>query len=492
MRWLLALLFLVASACGGKGASNEIRTTPLAKAPPADTTPKAKEPPPASAAARDVNFPPVARQTLPNGLELNTVEWRPLPVVNLRLVIRSGSATNPANLPGLSQLVATMLKEGTKKRSSSALAEEVDYLGARLNTGADQDTVYISMSALSQDIDKALEIMADVALHPAFSEEELKKLKKRELDRLALQEKDPNFIAARTFYRTLYGEHPYAQVDTTTQVVEKLKRNDLQRWHKSNFLANRALLVVVGDVAADRVQKAAAQAFKKWKKGKLASAKTATTPVRDKREIVVVDRPESVQSVILIGNLALRRSDPDFVRLEVANQVLGGSPASRLFMDLRERRSLTYGAYSSVGERVDTAAFRASAAVRNEVTEQAMSAFLEHLDRIVKEAPPQQELANAKQYLSDSFPLQIDTPGKIAAMVAETRIFSLPDDYWDSFRSEIRNVKAEEALEAAKEHIQPDKALVVVVGRAAEIAPALKKYGPVKVVDANGKALATP
>jgi len=196
-----------------------------------------------------------------------------------------------------------------------------------------------------------------------------------------------------------------------------------------------------------------------------------------------------VQSQIVIGNLALKRNDPHYIPLMVANQVLGGSAASRLFMDLREKRSLTYGAYSRIDETVDVGSFRASAAVRTEVTEQAMSGFFEHLDAIVKAAPPEEELAAAHRYLADSFPLAIETADRIADLVADLRLFGLPDDYWDTFRSNIRKVTASQALEAAQTFIHPEQAVVVVVGRAADVAPALAKLGPVRVVDVNGDPL---
>ena len=205
----------------------------------------------------------------------------------------------------------------------------------------------------------------------------------------------------------------------------------------------------------------------------------------------MVDRPGAVQSVILLGNLAIARDDEDFVPLRVANQVLGGSAASRLFMDLRERRSLTYGAYSQVGERVGVAPFVAYASVRTEVTEEAVGAFFENLDRIVAEAPPEPELANAQRFLSDSFPLKIDTPGKIASLVADLRVFGLPDDYWDGYRTSIREVSAEEALAAAQEHIRPEQMLVLVVGNAASFAESLTQWGPVTVVDGEGEVQQT-
>ncbi|MAC24980.1 MAG: hypothetical protein CMH59_00550 [Myxococcales bacterium] len=483
-------------ACGGpqtpEGTIPPMEDAPeVAEAPETEPAP-AKQPPPESGPANDIAFPPIERAELDNGLELNVVRWDELPVVYLRLVVRSGAETDPEELQGLSDLVAQMLKEGTRRRSSAEIAEAVEFLGADLWTGADEENVHLVFRALSDQLDEAMAILAEVATQPAFRQAELDKLKRRELDRLALMQKRPNFLARRALYRRMYGEgHPYARVDTTEEALGRVGRRDLQRWHRRHFVPSNAFLVAVGDVTAEQIQSSAAEHFGRWRGREVQARELPEPPRRERREVVVVDRPGAVQSVILLGNLAIARDDEDFVPLRVANQVLGGSAASRLFMDLRERRSLTYGAYSQVGERVGVAPFVAYASVRTEVTEEAVGAFFENLDRIVAEAPPEPELANAQRFLSDSFPLKIDTPGKIASLVADLRVFGLPDDYWDGYRTSIREVSAEEALAAAQEHIRPEQMLVLVVGNAASFAEPLTQWGPVTVVDGEGEVQQT-
>jgi len=446
-----------------------------------------RQDPPASGPARDVSFPPIARASTESGLEVNAVEWNQLPVVYLRLVIKSGGEADPADRPGLAHLVGAMLKEGTRTRTSAALAEEVEFLGADIWVSDDEENIYIGMRALADQLDQAMTILADVAMNPAFRGDELAKLKRREIDRLTLQQNDPNFLASQAFYRHLYGEHPYSRVDTTREVVQRVRRTDLSRWHRRHFVPNNASLVAVGAVTDAQVMAAANQAFGRWRRGDVPLVEYPEPPLRDEREVIVIDRPESVQSVIRIGNLALERDNPSYVPLRVANQVLGGSAASRLFMDLREQRSLTYGAYSRVGEAVEVAPFSAYASVRNEVTTEAVTAFFEHLMRIVSEPAPEEELANAHRYLSDRFPLTIDTPGKIAYLVGDLRVYGLADDYWDNYRTSIREVTAAQALAAAREDILPDRALVVVVGKAADIACPLAAFGPITVYDTGGE-----
>jgi zinc protease len=486
------LLSAALAACGGSSANlppAAQTTVTQVTVERVEHTPPKKEAPPAGTAPREIHFPAIERQSTASGLEVNTVPLKGVPVVQVKLVIKSGSACDPKDLPGAAQLVAQMLKEGTQKRNSAKIAEAVDFLGARLGIHNDEEQITINLHALSEQLPQALALVAELATQPTFDEAELKKLKKREIDRLSLMSQSPNFLARREFFRHLYGEHPYSHIDTTKDVVQRIKRSDLAAFHQRYFAPNNAYLVVVGDVQSSQVLEQANKAFQSWTKRNVPALEYPTPPARNAREIVLVDRPESVQSVIYVGNMGLARTNPDYVPLLVANQVLGGSAASRLFMDLREKQSLTYGAYSSVEEGLQPVPFRAYAAVRNEVTPQAMKGFFEHLDRISKEPAADAELADAKRLLVDSFPLHIETPGEIAGLVSDLRAYSFPDNYWDGFRSQIQGVSSPQALAAAKQYIRPDASLVVVVGRAAAVRETLASYGAVKVIDTDGKVV---
>ena len=473
------------TACGGSKGSTSAQPT-TAKDAQAKAQPET-EPPPPPGEVRDMSLPPVEVTDLDNGLQVDTVVTTQLPVVYATLVVRSGGESDPAKLPGLSGLVAQMLKEGTAKHSSAEIAEEIEFLGADLWTSSDEENTYVGVRAVAEQFEVVMAMLAEVAGEPAFSNRELEKLKRRELDRLALSEREPQYIGKRTFYRDLYGQHPYGTVDTTPAAVKLVRQQDLIRWHKKHFVGRNSFLVVAGDVDPDRVVETARKTFGHWKAGKRAVPTYAEPPRPNDRNIVVVDRPGSVQSVIFIGNLAIPRASREWIPLMVSNQVLGGSAASRLFMNLRERRSLTYGAYSSVGERVDVGPFVAYASVRTEVTTEAVSAFFEQLERINQQAAEPDELYNAKRYLSDSFPLKVDTPGKLSELVVDLRTFGLPDDYWDHYRQRIRQTSASEAQYVARNYIRPQDALVVIVGQAADFAKSLQQFGPVTVVSPDGE-----
>ncbi|GAB4204044.1 MAG: pitrilysin family protein [Sandaracinaceae bacterium] len=496
---VLALLGLVClSGCGGSGVETQDRahlgngsgSEVVTEATSEEAAPApARQPPPASAAPRDVHLPPVTRVTLRNGLELNTVQADRLPIVYVRLVIRSGLARSPEALPGLASFVGRMLKEGTTTRNSEQLADQIEYIGASLDVSESLDSISIQMRATSDQLDVVLELLADLTMRPAFAEDEIARVRALEADRLAVTYADPSNLARREFFRMAYGSHPYAHIDLVPSTLERLTRADLVAWHRTHFVPSNAFVVIVGDVAPDRAQRSVERAFRGWRGAPVPALQFPAVPERNGREILLVHRPGSVQSVIAVGNLTIPRAHPDFLPLEVANQILGGSAASRLFMDLRERRSLTYGAYSGVDELAGVSPFRARAAVPNARTAPAMDAFMEHLERIVREEAPSQEVIDAERYLSDSFPLAIDTFGRIAWMVAELRLFQLPDDYWDSYRSQIRAVTPAQALAAARAHIHPDRAVVVVVGDAQVVAEPLARWGEVRIVDTEGRPL---
>ncbi|MCB9667216.1 MAG: insulinase family protein [Myxococcales bacterium] len=483
--WLFGLM-----ACASNAPLPRATPTPRHRA-AARVSSHAQSVPPTSAAPKDIKFPAIQRTSLTNGLETNIVVLPDLPVVYVHLVIRSGEATDPKGLPGVAHLTANLLKEGTRHLSSAKFAEAVEFYGAKFTVGSDADHVYLTMQTLREHLDPTLKLLAEVVTEPALENEELKKLKRRERARLDLQSQDPYFLASRQLRKVLYGDHPYAQIDTTPEALNKVSRQDLAQWHERHVLPNNAFLVAAGKIEAASFNTLADKAFKRWRKGNLTQQSLSRPEYSQNRHVFLVDRPNSVQSVIYWGNLALRRRDAHYIPLMVANQVLGGSAASRLFMDLREKRSLTYGAYSRVGVSAQTSVFRASAAVRTDVTAEALDAFSRHLRHIRDEAPSKEELTHAKQYLSDSFPMHIETVGSIVDLVAELRLYGLPDGYWDQYRSAIRSVSGTEALSAARAYITPSKSVIVVVGKAADIAEPLRRFGPVTVVDTGGNVIKT-
>lgn len=449
-----------------------------------------RQSPPAPGPRRDVHFPSIARSTLPNGLEVNVVEYHTLPVLHLRLVARAaGAAADPPNLPGLASFTGDMLKEGTRTKSSAQIAEAIEFVGGTLSITTGLDATTIAVSVLRDHAETALALLAELAAEPTFPQSEIDKLRRRELDRLTQMQQDPGWLSRRAFLPEVYGSHPYAHFDTTPEALQRISRNDLVQFHRTRFVGGAMFLAVAGDVRAAEFNPLVARTLGRIRRGTAPAARYPAIPPRTARNVVIVDRPGSAQAVIRIGNVALHRADDDYIPLSVANQVLGGEASSRLFMDLRERRSLTYGAYSRVTANVEPGTFQASGSVRTPVTAEALAAFFEHLDRIVREAPPQSELEEARAFLIDSFPLSIETPADLADRLVELRLYGLPDTYWDSYRSRIAQVTPAQSLEAARRYIHPEHAAVVIVGSASAFEEAARRFGPVRVVDVGGRTL---
>jgi zinc protease len=493
----VAVVLAIVTACGGAQNTQTIArsATPTASSSPAPGNVRAsssgtivREAPPAPGPRRDIHFPTIARSNLRNGLEVNVVEYHTLPVVHLRLVARAGGgAADPANLPGLAAFTGDMLKEGTRAHTSAQLADAIEFVGGQLQITTTPDTTTISVSVLRDHLETALGLVNEMVTTPTFPQTEIDKLRRREIDRLTQEEEDPAWLSRRAFYAAVYGTHPYAHFDTTREALRRITRNDIVAFHRARYVAGSMFLAVVGDVRPAEFTSLAEHVLGHIRRGTAPAVTFPAIPNRTAREVIIVDRPESAQSMIRIGNPALRRNSNEWVDLAVANQILGGEASSRLFMDLRERRSLTYGAYSRVTAMVDVGTFQASGAVRTPVTGQALDAFFEHLDRIVREPAPEPEIESSRAYLVDSFPLAIETPGDLAGLLVDLRTYGLPDTYWDTYRTRIAAVTPSEALHAAQQFIHPEQSVVVIVGSAQVFQEHARQYGPVRVIDVNGR-----
>lgn len=470
MRRLPFALALVLAACRSTPTPAPVTPTPTPVAAADAGTPETVAPRvavPTPGPARDVHLPPVRATTLANGLAVQLVEYHTLPVLHLRLVVGAGSATDPANLPGLASLTGDMLREGTTTRSSAQIAEAIEFVGGSISVSTSADVTVLSVSVLRDHAETALNLLADVVGRPTFPQVEINKLKRRETDRLQQSRNDPGWLTRRAFYQGLYGEgHPYGRIDTTTQALARLTRADLVAYHRARYVSGNMFLTVVGDVQPAAFDTLLGRTLGTLRRGTAPATPIAAAPAATARQIVLVDRPESAQSVIRIGNVSLRRADPDWVPFTVANQLLGGGVSSRLFMDLRELRSLSYGVYARMGENVGESQWFAGGQVRTAVTGDALHALFRHLECLTTEPAPEPELAMTRSYLTDSFALSIETPGNVADLISGMRIFGLPADYYDTLRARVTAVDAAASLATARRYIRPDRSLVVVVGTA--------------------------
>src|ERR1041384_2231656 len=307
--------------------------------------------PPPPLQPRPILIPTPRETTLANGLTVVVVEDSRLPLVSYRLAFRVGGAFDPPGLPGLTDLLAGLLPEGTESRSSKELADEVARMGASLSAGANSDYTIVAASALAQFNDQIMDLMAEVVLEPSFPANEGELAKQNTKESLRQQRAQPSFLASEMVSRVMFGDHPYSIVAPTPESIDRSSRDEFVSFHRSKLLPNNAVLIVVGDVRYDQILKQAESLFSTWNRGEDIVANFPAPPVRTSRTAYLVDRPGSAQSNIVIANSGITRTNPDYFPMLLMHTVLGANASSRLFMNLREDKGYTYGAYSNLDAR---------------------------------------------------------------------------------------------------------------------------------------------
>ena len=436
-----------------------------------------------------VKLPTPAMVKLPNGLTLLLLEDHKLPTIAFTMWIRPGQLADPNDLPGLASFTADMLREGTDRRTSAEIAAEVDSLGASLAADSRFGASYTTVngSGLIDSAPQILDLMSDIVLHPAFPEAELAKYKQRQAASLEDRLSNPMFPGQQAFRRVVYGDAPLAVISPTKESIEKAKREDLKEFHSEHYRPGNAILGVTGDFKSSEMRALIEKHFGSWT-GK-AEAPLAFPAVvrRQPAKITLVDRPGSVQTFIIGGGQSIRRTDPIYPTLAVMNQVVGGGPQSRLFLDLREEHGYTYGSYSRFDAEIYPGTWAGFAPVRTPVTDGSMTQFVYEFKRINNEPVPQSELDDARRAIVANFALSLEQPAQLLGNWLTSAHFGLPSDYWDQYPDRIAAVDAPSVEAAAKRFVDLDHLQWVAVGDRKAIQDVLAKYGPVTVVDVTGK-----
>lgn len=429
-----------------------------------------------------VVLPRPQEATLSNGLRVALLEDHKLPTFSLQLLLTGGGLADPADRRGLAMVTASLLREGTDQRSSRDIAEQLATLGASFSAGASPSSgeSSIAVTGLSEHADAILAIAADVIRNPAFPQSELEKYKSRFLSQLQHQRSTPGFLAQEEFMRAVYGEHPGSYIVPPEKVLQGLTRADLASYHKANYLPNNGILLAYGDFNLKDLLQKLERALGDWRKGE---ARTVALPALSppaKPRVLLVDRPASVQTSLWLGGLGIERRSEDYFAVLVMNHILGGGPASRLFINLREDKGYTYGVYSSFTGSRFPGVMLASTDVRTQVTEGALHELTAELKRIGEEPVPEQELKNAKRALIGRFALSLDSPQALIGNLATQKIYGLPADYWDTYPQRVEAITANDIQRVARKYFDPSRLQIVAVGDGASVKKVLEKYGTVE------------
>ena len=454
---------------------------PRAAQKPDRSTPPKPGPPPA------LKLPPVQKSTLSNGLRVWVVEQHEVPLVQVNMIIRAGSAADPQGKYGVASMTSNMLDEGAGGKSALELADAIEFLGAQLTTTSTFDYSAVRLSTPVTNLDEALPLMADVVLRPTFPAAELERLRKERLTRLLQARDDPAAIIDIAFPRLVFGDkHRYGTAAAGgPNEVQSMTLEDARSFHSTFYRPEHATLIVVGDVRSPTIMPLLEKAFGSWE-GSGSAPEIAPLPTAaqlTKRQIYIIDKPGAAQSQIRIGWVGVPRSTPEYPTLQVLNTILGGSFTSRLNTNLRETHGYSYGAFSGFEERISPGTFSARAGVQTDKTAEALREFFNEFAAILKPIPGE-EVEKAKNYVALGLPAEFESTGDLAQKLEEQVIHNLPDEYFPSYVRSVVQVTGPGVEKAAAQHIQPDRFAVVVVGDRKVIEEGIRglELGPVEVL----------
>lgn len=452
-----------------------------------------KQAPPPPKPAREIHFPAFEEKTLANGLRVVVIEQHETPSVSVRLLFPGGKVHTPPGKAGLADATAALLREGTATRSSQQIAQTIDSVGGELNVVAGLESGFATVRATSDQLDLGLDLLSDVVLRPSFPAEELERWRSQTLSGLQIQQADPEYIADAAFERLVTGGHPYGlPAAGTPESVKGLTREDLAAFHKRRYVPNDSILAIVGDVKAADAFAKAERFFGGWPKGE-APGIPAVKPAEGKRQIVIVDKPDAVQTQIRVGEVGLAYRDPDHFAAQVYDAVVGSSSNSRLYEEVRRKRGLSYGAFSEFRMASEPGWFLASTFTKTESTAEALGLVLEVLEGMARAPIPAAELEARKTYLTGAFPLEIETPDGIAAKVLEAMKFGYDREYLESYRDKLGAVTAGQLKDFAARRLHPERMLIVLVGNAKTFAADVeKRFGKAEVIPAAELDLLQP
>lgn len=447
-------------------------------------------------AAPSARFPELQTTTLSNGLKVILAERHTIPYVNFALVVDAGYAADQFARPGTASLAMQMLDEGTARRSSLEISEELAMLGASLSTGSGLDYSLVTLGTIKEKLDQALDVYADVILNPSFPEKDFERVKKIQLDRIQQEKFSPISMALRVLPKLVFGEnHAYSLPFTGSgyeDTVAKITREDLVKFHQSWFKPNHSTLIVVGDTNLAEIKPRLEKIFASWKPGDIPKKNIKPVPLRQKPALYVIDKPGAPQSMILAALPAPPASDPDRLAIELMNQIFGGDFVSRINMNIRENKHWSYGVFSAYLAARGQGPFIMVAPVQQDKTKETVQELLGEINGLLGQKPiTREEYLNTKNSEINKLPGQWETMSAVAGSLVEMVNFNLPEDYYQKYPQKIAQLKIEDLSRAARKVLHPESLIWVVVGDRAKIEKSLHELelGEIVYLDADGQPI---
>jgi predicted Zn-dependent peptidase len=429
-----------------------------------------------------IQWPAISEKKLDNGLTVVLVSLPNVPKITANLTFLVGRGAAHGHRRGIAQLAGRLLVEGTTSRSSKQLKEELRSIGGAMTVNVDTDATTIAGAALSEFAPRLLELLTDVAQHPAYAKSEVELAKGNFAQEIEEQRSEPEFVAHEQFDKAIFGNHPYGFTVPEPAAISKISRDALKRFAASHYAPNNAHLILVGDLEPGLMFEEVQKAFAGWKRSPVAQATSPALPKREKRRIYFVDRPGSVQSTIIIGVLAPPRKSPDYIALRTANIIYGGAFYSRLVRNIREAKGYTYSPLSVADLRRRAGTFWTSAAVRNEVTGPAILEMLYELDRMRVLPVTGEELDSAKTFSVGTMALEMESQAGLANRIDTIYTYDLPRDFLQTFQDKIGALKGEDIQKAAARYFETYRSAIVVVGDYAQVKDQVAPFGEVTLI----------
>jgi zinc protease len=436
----------------------------------------------ALAAANEVKLPPITEDTLDNGLIVVAVENHELPTVTMKMVVRAGSAYDPADKAGLANFTAGLLRQGTKTRTAPQIAEAIDFVGGSLDASANRDAIIAACGVLTKHIDVGIDLLTDIILNPVFDTSEVERLRNQTISGIVQSKDDGNDLCVKGFNSTLFGNHPYGHpTEGTEKSVGGITRDDIGKYYSEYFHPNNAFIVVSGDIKPAEIFKKIGAAFKDWKKATISVLNISTPASPEGYKILLIDKPDATQTNIRFGHFGITRESPDYYAMTLMNYILGSSFVSRLNEEVRVKGGMTYDIRTANEWNIMPGAYFCNTFTENDSTMSAIRASIRVIKAMQEKEVTDAEYTDAINFYSGFYPMTLETPAQVADEIIKVKLYGLPVSYIKDFTKNIQKVTKADILNAAKKHIDMDNLVFCIVSNAASVQDSLKTIGKVTV-----------